>query len=143
MAIHWVINSRSKLIVATAEDGFTFKEALDYLKMIAGADALDYRQLLDISQAVARMSSAEAMELGVHIRTYQSRSAAGPLAIVVPDRQSDLIARLLGIMAMAQRPMRLFGSREAAFKWLEGLAMPTFERSTYGIGHDGARGPCR
>ena len=144
MALHWVIDSRNRLVVATAEEGFTFKETLDYLRVIVGAGALDYRQLLDISQADARMSPDEAMELGVHFRTYQARSVAGPLAIIMPDRPSDLMARLLGILATAPRPMRLFASRDAAVKWLGDLAAPVPDRSILGVNHDGPeRATCR
>jgi hypothetical protein len=41
------------------------------------------------------------------------------LAIVVARESVDQVARILGIMATAKRPMRLFTSLRAAERWLE------------------------
>lgn len=119
MALHWIIDTKRRLIVATAEGAFTAQEVRAYLATIAGANVLDYRQLLDFSQGVASFSAVETMELGALIRMQQVRSQPGPLAVVLPDQPAEPATRLLGIMAMAQRPMRLFNKRELAAKWLD------------------------
>lgn len=122
MAFDWVIDSRKKLIIVSAEGEFTFTEVWDYLVAIAGANALTYRQLFDLSQACTTLTPAEAMELGVRMRMHHNQSVAGPVAVVMPLRQSDPVARLLGIMATAERPMRLFNEFEPAQQWIDSLA---------------------
>ncbi len=121
MAFDWVIDSRKKLITVNGEGEFTFAEVRDYLAAIAGANALTYRQLFDLSQAFSELTPAETMELGVRMRMQHSQSAAGPVAVVMPQRQSDPVARLLGIMATAQRPMRLFNEFEPARQWIDSV----------------------
>ena len=121
MAFDWVIDSRKKLIIVSGEGEFTFAEVWDYLAAIAGANALTYRQLLDLSQAFTELTPAEAMELGVRMRMQHGQSVPGPVAVVMPRRQSDSVARLLGIMATAERPMRLFNEFEAAQQWIDTL----------------------
>lgn len=122
MALDWVIDSKKKLIVVSAEGEFTFTEVSAYLAAVAGANALDYRQLFDLSQAFTQLTPAEAMELGVRMRMQHSQSAAGPIAVVMPGQQSDPVARLLGIMATAERPMRLFNELAPARQWIDSLA---------------------
>lgn len=121
MAFDWVIDSRKKLIVVSGEGEFTFAEVWDYLAAIAGANALTYRQLLDLSQAFTELTPAEAMELGVRMRMQHGQSVPGPVAVVMPRRQFDSVARLLGIMATAERPMRLFNEFEPAQQWIDSL----------------------
>lgn len=122
MAIDWVIDSKKKLIIVNAEGEFTFTEVWAYLAAVAGADALGYRQLFDLSQAFTQITPGEAMELGVRIRMQHSQSVTGPVAVVMPEQQSDPVARLLGIMATADRPMRLFNELEPARQWIDSLA---------------------
>lgn len=118
MALHWTIDTKRRLIVATAEGEITTREVRDYLAMVAGARVQDYRQLFDFSRASANFSPSETLELGVLIQVHQKQPSSSALAVVMPDRPAEAVARLLGIMATVQRPMRLFGKPEAALKWL-------------------------
>jgi hypothetical protein len=118
MALHWTIDTRKRLIVATAEGEITAGEVRDYLAMVAGARVQDYRQLFDFSGASANFSPSETLELGVLIQVHQKQASSSALAVVMPDRPAEAVGRLLGIMATAQRPMRLFSKPEAALKWL-------------------------
>jgi hypothetical protein len=45
----------------------------------------------------------------------------GPLAVVVPEDKFDLIARVLGALAAADRPMRLFTDLRPARRWIDSL----------------------
>lgn len=121
MGLDWIVNSKEKLIVATAEGEFTARELHDYLVVIVGANAWSYRQLIDFSQSATALTLDEATELGAHIRMHHAQPDAGPLAVVLPRQQSAPIARVLGIMAVAQRPMRLFDKYEPAAKWLHDI----------------------
>ena len=122
MAFHWIIDSKQSLVTAIAEGRFTASDVRSFLSVIVGADALSYRQLFDFAQGIAEISPEEAMDLGARIRMHQADISVGPLAVVLPSRQSGPIARLLGILATAQRPMRIFHKREPAERWLNDLA---------------------
>ena len=44
--------------------------------------------------------------------------ALGPLAVVIADNKYELLARVLGILAAARRPMRIFNDAGKARQWL-------------------------
>ncbi|TAJ85390.1 hypothetical protein [Reyranella sp.] len=122
MAFHWHIDSKAKLILGSAAGVLTSSDLLNYLKTIAGVNALEYRQLLDLSQAIPEITLTEAVEIGVRIRMLRGDVVAGPAAIVMPKEQAEPLARMLGIMAMAHHPLRLFKDLELAKKWIDGFA---------------------
>jgi hypothetical protein len=119
MALHWKIDSRRRLVCATAEGAVTLDDALSYFRAVAGAHALSYRKVLDFSGGTSGMSADEMMILIARIRDYHGQGTMGALAIVSSAEQSITIARLLGAMAMAERPMKLFTSRRTAKAWIE------------------------
>ena len=53
---------------------------------------------------------------------HREDRAVGPLAMVVPDGKADLVARVVGILASADRPMRVFRKVAPARSWIESLA---------------------
>jgi hypothetical protein len=59
------------------------------------------------------------MGLAVRMRGMQQVGLAGPLAIVMPREKYDTFARMLGILAVPQRPMRFFTDAAAARAWLD------------------------
>lgn len=118
MAFDWVIDSKEKQITVCAEDEFTFADVVSYLDAIAGANVLAYRQLLDFSKALTKITPGQAIELGVRMRMQNGEAMTGPVAIVLTEDQFEPLARLLGIMATADRPMRLFTQLETAKRWL-------------------------
>lgn len=59
------------------------------------------------------------LALGVLFRSYHVRGPVGPLAVVVADAQVDRVNRLLGILATADRPMRVFRELEPARRWID------------------------
>jgi len=119
MPLNWVIDSRERLVTAVTE-GSVGKEQVDaYLDAIAGAGAGNYRKLFDGSHGEPSMSTDEIMALAVRMRGMQQRGQAGPLAIVLPRDKYDLFARMLGILAVPNRPMRFFSDPAAARAWLE------------------------
>ena len=48
----------------------------------------------------------------------------GPLAVVLPEEYIDLAGHALGMLAAADRPMRVFGAIAPARRWLNGLKAP-------------------
>lgn len=119
MPLHWTIDSRLKLFAATADGHVGFDDVNRMLDAMAGADAHGYRKLFDGSLGDTHMSPAELLSLGVRMRSIHATGRMGPLAIVVPDDKYYLVARVLGMLAAAKRPMRVFKDPRKARQWLD------------------------
>src|SRR5262245_9491800 len=118
MPVHWHIDSLRQLFVATAEGDVTRAEVDDMLNALEGAAATGYCKLFDATQATTRMDTEELLAIGARIRLLQ-HGAVGPLAFVMQKHRLARLARILGILATARRPMRLFEQLEPARRWLE------------------------
>ena len=132
MGLHWFIDSRKQLIVVTAEGPVTRIDIDDLLDAVTGAKALGYRKLVDATAGKFAMSAIDLMAVGVRVRSLHAGSV-GAVALVLPGRlprddepedAPSLVARLLGMLASAKRPFRLFKSVASAKHWLESLKMP-------------------
>ena len=132
MGLHWFIDSRKQLIVVTAEGPVTRVDIDDLLDAVTGAKALGYRKLVDATAGKFAMSAIDLMAVGVRVRSLHAGSV-GAVALVLPERlprddepedAPSLVARLLGILASAKRPFRLFKSVASAKHWLESLEVP-------------------
>lgn len=120
MPIHWTIDSRRRLVVVTAEGDVTRMDAEEYLDVVEGSGALAYRKLYDGRAGNLVMDHEELMAVAVRIRSYHDHPV-GPLAIVLPDDVIDPAARMLGVLAMADRPLKLFSSLAPARRWIDRL----------------------
>jgi hypothetical protein len=119
MPLHWVINSRERLMTIVAEGLVRKDEANTYLDVMVGARAGGYRRLFDGSHGEPDLTQDDIMELAVRMRGIQQLGRPGPLAIVMPRDKYDQFARMLGILAVPERPMQFFSDVEAARAWLE------------------------
>lgn len=114
-----MIDSRERLMTIVAEGTVRKEEADAYLDALVGARAGGYRRLFDGSHGETDMSQDEIMELAVRMRDIQQLAPPGPLAIVMPRDKYDQFARMLGILAVPERPMQFFSDVEAARAWLD------------------------
>ena len=123
MPMHYVIDSRRRLVSVTAEGGITRADVDAYLEAVVGAGALGYRKLFDWRAGTPAMDFSEMMSVLAVVRGYHDRPH-GALAVVLSDeqRQSEELARVLGILLSARRPMRVFSSLRSANRWLDGNA---------------------
>ena len=121
MPLHWIIDSKDRIVTAVAEGYVTRAEVEDYLNAMIGADALAYRRLFDGSLGETTMTGDDMMVLGVLFRNAHMKYKVGPLAVVVPEDKTELVSRVLGILATADRPMRVFHEIEPARRWIESL----------------------
>lgn len=120
MPVHWTIDSRMRIFAATCEGNVDLAEVNAMLDAVVGARGLGYRKLFDGTYGDTQMSAIDMLSIGVRLRALQDGDGEhGPLAIVVPDDKHVLMARLLGILAAASRPMRVFKDVTAARKWLD------------------------
>jgi hypothetical protein len=132
MALYWFIDSRARLIVVTAEGSVSRTEIDGLLDAVTGAKALGYRKLVDATAGKLAMNALDLPAIGARVRSLHAGSV-GAVAIVLPGRLTQdgepddaptLVARLIGILASAKRPLRLFKSVASAKHWLDSLAVP-------------------
>ena len=119
MPITWTLDPDFESVAVVAEGAITRADIEAYLAAIDAAGALGYRKLIDARGVTMGMSHEDMMSVAVLLRRFHA-GPVGALAIVLSRDGADAVARILGIMAAADRPMRLFTSLRAAERWLEG-----------------------
>jgi hypothetical protein len=129
--LFWTIDSKERLFTAAGEGEVSLADATSLLEVLAGARALSYRKLFDGRQVHSTMTDNELLTLCAKIRTYHEQGPVGALAIVATHDQSVTFARLLGALAAADRPIKVFTSARQARTWLdkEAAAPPNAQRS--------------
>jgi hypothetical protein len=85
----------------------------------AGASALSYQKLFDGRAVQSSMTGEELLALCVRIRGYHEQGPVGALAIVCTPEQTVEFARLLGALASADRPIKMFPGLRQAHTWLD------------------------
>lgn len=121
MPVHWKIDSEMRLMSVQAEGLVARHEFEALLDAMEGADAVGYAKLFDGRGADTAMGPMDLMAMGVRIKALHTRQAprpVGPLAVVIDGDKFGLVARVLGVLATARRPMRVFDEIEPARKWL-------------------------
>ena len=124
MPRHWTIEPQQKLVPVVAKGEVVradFEAVLDAMK---AANAHGYRKLFDGEFGSTRMTSEEAMAVGVRMRAEHGTGPMGPLAVVLPKKYAELAGHALGMLASADRPMRVFGEITPARRWIRSLAEP-------------------
>ena len=122
MPLYWIIDSRAELVTATAEGDVSLAEAMAFLRTISGAKVTGYRKLFDGRAGTSSMTAQELLMITAEIRSHHSLGEVGALAIIANPDQTEPFARVLGALALADRPMRLFDSPTRARKWLDAQA---------------------
>jgi hypothetical protein len=122
MPLYWTIDSKARLFTAVAEGNVSLNDAIDLLDAMAGAKAMAYRKLFDGRAAIPTMTPDEMLSLCANIRSYHDRGMMGALAIVATPEQTMLFARLLGALASAKRPIKMFENPRQARNWIEDVA---------------------
>jgi hypothetical protein len=118
MPLHWIVESRPKLVTIVAEGEVCKADVDAYLAMIDGANLSEWRKLMDARKARPILNLQDVNELGVRIRAAAVTRQVGPLAFVVPAIDTPELLRLLGFLAAAKRPMRVFRTIGPARKWI-------------------------
>jgi hypothetical protein len=121
--LHWTIDSREQLVTITGEGEVTRADMDEYLDAVAGAGALAYRKLFDVSAVPGTMPVDDMLAVGARVRTFHS-GPVGPLALVLSPEKAQAIGRILGILAAADRPMRIFTHLAPARRWIASLGKP-------------------
>ncbi|MFO1163276.1 MAG: hypothetical protein U1E60_30885 [Reyranellaceae bacterium] len=121
MTVHWTIDHDSRrLDVATAGD-VTRAECDAFLDTMVEENVMPYRKLFDATAGETSMGLYDLLAVCARIRKYHGRPT-GPLAIVMPGHRSYPFLRVLGALAAAKRPMRIFRDLRSAQRWINGMA---------------------
>ena len=118
MPLYWSIDSKEKLFTGRGEGDVTFADAMALLDALAGARALSYRKLFDGRAVQSSLTGEELLALCARIRGYHEQGPIGALAIVCTAEQTVAFARLLGALASADRPIKMFAGLGEARIWL-------------------------
>jgi hypothetical protein len=118
MPLYWTIDSKERVFTGSGEGEVTFADAMALLDALAGAKALSYRKLFDGRAVQSSMAGEELLAVCVRNRGYHEQAPVGALAIVCTPEQTVEFARLLGALAVADRPIKLFRSLRQAHAWL-------------------------
>jgi len=119
MPLYWTIDSKARLFSAVADGNVSLSDAIQLLEAMAGGKAMAYRKLFDGRAATPTMTSDEMLSLCARIRSYHDQGMMGALALVATPEQTMVFARLLGALASAKRPIRVFTSPRQARNWIE------------------------
>jgi hypothetical protein len=118
MPLYWSIDSKERLFTGSGEGDVTLADAMALLDALAGARALSYRKLFDGRAVQSSMTGEELLAVCAKIRSYHEQGPVGALAIVCTPEQTEAFGRLLGALASADRPMRMFAGLRQARIWL-------------------------
>ena len=121
MPLYWTIDSKARLFTGVADGDVSLDDALDLLEAMAGARAMSYRKVFDGRAANPTMTPDELLSLCARIRSYHDQGMMGALALVATPEQTVVFARLLGALASAERPIKLFANPRQARNWLDDL----------------------
>jgi hypothetical protein len=122
MPVQWTIEPDRALVTVVAEGEVTYGELVAMVDALRDRNAHGYRKFYDGGRSLMRMTEEEVLMLGLRMRAEHARGPMGPMAAILPEDNPEILARLLGMVALADRPFRLFAKPRPALKWL--LALP-------------------
>jgi len=118
MPVKWMVHPDERLMVAVTEGDVTRADMEAYLDAQVSSGAVTYRKIFDGSRGDTSMGPDDWLALGVRIRSMQTDDM-GPLAVVVTSGKEKLLGRLFGMLAVPDRPMRIFDDSTRARRWIE------------------------
>lgn len=118
MPIHWTAQSMSNLVTVIAEGDVVRDDIEAFLDSVRSANLAAWSKLIDARAARFVFTSQEVNEIGVRIRATHAKHLIGPLAFVMPETNTPELMRVLGFLAAAERPMRVFQEFAPAQKWI-------------------------
>ena len=124
MPLTWTIDPEKKLVTMIAEGEVARPEFEELDDALRAAGAHGYQKLFDGARGHMNMTPEDILMLGARVRRQHAEGPVSALAVVLQEADSRLLAPLLGMLAAAKRPMRLFRDTATARKWLQSAAEP-------------------
>jgi hypothetical protein len=119
MPLRWSIESERKFISVVGEGNVTRDDVVALLDAMLAAGTRGFCKLIDIGDADTSMTREELFALGVRVRGVHASGKVGPIALVLPKNGAVQAEAFFGMMAAADRPMRLFRDADEASAWIE------------------------
>ena len=119
MPLRWKIDPTQRFMLVRSSGDVSRAEVEELIDAIVDNGALGFDKLVDGSAAMTSMSDEEMLTLGMRFRELHTGAAVGALAMVMPVDRGDRMQRMLGMIAAADRPMRVFTDLDEAEAWLE------------------------
>ncbi len=129
MPLHWTIDSDTRFVSVIAKGHVSRPEVEQLLDEMVSREAMAFRKLFDGLDGDTAMGPQDLLALGVRMRAHHAGGPMGPLALVLPDEKAEIIVPILGMLAAADRPMRIFATHQRARRWLEQLGGPLPRRA--------------
>ena len=129
MPLHWTIDSEARFVSVVAKGDVSRPEVEQLLDEMLSRGAMTYRKLFDGLDGDTAMAPQDLLALGVRMRAHHSGGPVGALALVLPDEKAEIVVPILGMLAAADRPMRIFATYQRARRWLESLGGPLPRRA--------------
>jgi hypothetical protein len=118
--VTWSIDAENRLMTAIATGSLTRSDIEAFFDETTAAHVAPLAKLFDASAAETAMGPDDMLILGVRMKAlHEAGQKMGPLALVLPLSMMELARRLIGILAVADRPMQVFTDSDAARAWLE------------------------
>lgn len=119
MPLQWKLNPSQQFVTVTGEGEVTLTEIEAYLSEIERSNAIGWRKLVDLRDAQADLAADDVIALGLRFREADAAGEVGALAVVMPKADPERVMRLLGFLAAAKRPLRIFQAIEPARRWIK------------------------
>jgi hypothetical protein len=120
MPLTWKIDAENQLMTGVGEGDITRAEVDAFLDAMDNGGAMPFRKIFEARFATTTMAPENILALGARMRGYHATGAnMGPLALVLPPDKVELVQRVIGMLAIADRPMKVFTSTLAARRWLK------------------------
>jgi hypothetical protein len=122
MPLSWKSNPSQQFVMVIAEGEVTRAEVEVYLSEIERLNAVGWRKLVDLRNARGGLSEEDVLSIGLRLRQADASGHVGALAVVLPQSDPERVMRLLGFLAAAKRPMRIFKTLQPAQRWIKSIA---------------------
>jgi hypothetical protein len=108
MPLSWSIDTKKRWMTAIASGEVTRANLGAFFEETTAAGVAPYSKLFDASASQTTMGPDDMLALGVLVQNlHKPGSEMGPLALVLPLGMMEMARRMMGILAVADRPMKV------------------------------------
>lgn len=134
MPLIWTLDPKHFLMIAVANGEVTRSDVERYLDTIIGSNALAYRKVFDATDGTTSMNADDFLPLAVRMRSLHGLGGMGALAVILPPGRGERLKRMLGMLAVADRPIGIFNGPMLAYRWIAKQSVPTGENKPIEVG---------
>jgi hypothetical protein len=122
LPLKYTIDHSARLVHVECTGTVKLQEILDYLDAVAVGNAMPYDKLFDTTKGQFPLSDEDMMTLGARVSAYAHMDPRGPVALVVGNDETNLLAHRFANLGGASRPAKVFRTVDEARAWLSSQA---------------------